>query len=207
VIGAVAVLSTTVLSALGSDAGTFGAELQRERAALAVLIAVVVNAAIFVAAFRVGTAHRSTFRELAPGAITGAIIWQMLQLFGTGYVANVVKSAGTGYGVFALVLGLLAWLYLAAVGIVLSAEINVVRAKHLYPRALLTPFTDDVDLTRADRVVYTDAANAQKAKGFERVLVHFDDDGQHATARRRRRRRGHGGPGGQGGQTSDNASH
>ena len=68
---------------------------------------------------------------------------------------------------FALVLGLLAWIFLAAVGVVIGSEINVVRAKRLYPRALLTPFTDNVDLTEADRRAYLDAVNAQQFKGFQ----------------------------------------
>jgi hypothetical protein len=123
-------------------------------------------------------------RDLMPGAITAALIWQMLQLFGTAYVGNVVKNAGATYGVFALVLGLLAWIFLAAVGVVMSTETNVVRAKRLYPRALMTPFTDDVDLTPADLRVYADAAKAQRAKGFQLVTVTFDDDGQQASARR-----------------------
>jgi hypothetical protein len=54
-------------------------------------------------------------------------------------------------------------------------EIDAVRVDHLYPRALLTPFTDDVDLTSGDERVYADAARAQRAKGFQRVDVHFDD--------------------------------
>ena len=122
-----------------------------------------------------------------PGAITAAVFWQLLQLFGTAYVGNVVKGAGATYGVFALVLGLLAWIFLAAVGVVLSAEINVVRTKRLYPRSLMTPFTDNVDLTSADRNVYTDSARAQQAKGFQSVTVSFDDEGQQASARRRQR--------------------
>ena len=84
-------------------------------------------------------------------------------------------------------LGLLAWLYLADLGVVLGIEINVVLAKRLYPRALLTPFTDDVDLTPGGVVAYTHAAQAQQTKGFENVTVTFEDEGQHATARRRRR--------------------
>ena len=96
-----------------------------------------------------GSARSSAIaiRDLVPGAITAAVVWQLLQLFGTAYVGNVVKGAGATYGVFALVLGLLAWIFLAAVGVVLSAEINVVRTKRLYPRSLMTPFTDNVDLT------------------------------------------------------------
>jgi len=90
------------------------------------------------------------------------------------YVTGVVKNASTTNSVFAVVLGLLAYFYLAAIAVVLSAEINVVRKHRLYPRALLTPFTDNVDLTRGDRKTYTRQAKAQRAKGFEQVTVTFD---------------------------------
>ena len=56
----------------------------------------------------------------------------------------------------------------------LGIQINVVLAKRLYPRALLTPFTDNVDLTEADRRVYTEYAKAQRHKGFEHVTVTFE---------------------------------
>ncbi|MFP3670962.1 hypothetical protein SB717_38420, partial [Priestia sp. SIMBA_032] len=81
------------------------------------------------------------------GAIVMGVVWQLLQTFGTVYVTGVVKNASTTNSVFAVVLGLLAYFYLAAIAVVLSAEINVVRKHRLYPRALLTPFTDNVDLT------------------------------------------------------------
>ena len=57
--------------------------------------------------------------------------------------------------------------------LVASAEIDVVRYRHLYPRALLTPFTDNVELTSADQRTYTDIAAAQQFKGFESVTVSF----------------------------------
>lgn len=167
VIGGGAALATTVLSALGSSAGSFGVDLGVSTTVLALLAAVVVNAGILLLVFRVSTASPVSLRDLLPGAITAALIWQTLQLFGTAYVANVVKNAGMAYGVFALVLGLLGWIFIGAVGVVVSAEINVVRAKGLYPRSLMTPFTDNVDLTAADRHAYTDAARAQQHKGFE----------------------------------------
>jgi membrane protein len=44
----------------------------------------------------------------------------------------------------------------------------------LYPRALLTPFTDNVELTPADRHTYSARAKAERAKGFEQVDVSFD---------------------------------
>jgi hypothetical protein len=55
------------------------------------------------------------------------------------------------------------------------AEINAVRVDRLHPRALLTPFTDNVDLTAADRRMYAGQAEAQQAKGFQRVNVSFDE--------------------------------
>jgi membrane protein len=181
----IAVLATTILSALGGSVGAHGVLFTGWVALLVTFAAAVVNAAVFIVVFRLSTAIRLGVREIAPGAIIAAIIWQLLQVFGTGYVANVVKDADLTYGVFAVVLGLLAWIFLAALGVVLSVEINVVRTKHLFPRALLTPLTDNVDLTRADRRAYTDAATSQQHKGFETVDVTFAHEGQEASARKR----------------------
>jgi hypothetical protein len=86
----------------------------------------------------------------------------------------VVKNASATNGVFALVLGMLAFLYITAIVVVLCVEINVVRVDHLYPRALLTPFTDNVELTHADRRSYADQAEAQRSKGFEDIDVTFE---------------------------------
>jgi membrane protein len=114
-----------------------------------------------------------SMRSLLPGALTAAVVWQVLQLGGTAYVSRVVANNDDTYGAFALVLGLIAWIFLAALAIVFSAEIDVVRYKRLYPRSLLTPFTDDVELTGADRRTYTEIATAQQYKKFEKVTVSF----------------------------------
>jgi YihY family inner membrane protein len=168
------VLGTTVLSALGSSAAAYGANLGAGLHVLLTLASVLVNAVVFVLGFRVATARELTVRDIAPGALIAAVIWQFLQSFGGIYVGHVVKRASATNGVFALVLGLLAFLYIAALVVVLCVEINVVRVQHLHPRALLTPFTDDVDLTGGDRRAYTREAKAQRAKGFQRIDVHFD---------------------------------
>lgn len=183
-VGGVATLATTVLTALVGSSGAFGSHLGGWRTAAAVAASIVVNASVFVLAFWICTPGRRQVAHVLPGALVAASVWQLLQLFGTAYVGTVVKNNGPTYGVFALVLGLLGWIFLAGVGIVLGAEVNVVKARHLYPRALLTPFTDDVDLTAADQRAYAGAAEAQQFKGFENVDVTFDHDGQFATARR-----------------------
>ena len=170
------VLVTFVLSALGSSAAAFGEQIGVGLHVAFTLVAVVLNAGVFIVGFRLATARDLTVRQILPGALTAAVIWQLLQSFGGVYVGHVVKSASLINSVFALVLGLLAFLYLAAFGVVLATEINVVRVNHLYPRALLTPFTDDVHLTPGDERTYTDAAKAQRTKGFQHIDVTFDGD-------------------------------
>jgi hypothetical protein len=43
----------------------------------------------------------------------------------------------------------------------------------MHPRALLTPFTDNVALTKGDKRAYTGQAKAQRSKGFEHIEVGF----------------------------------
>ena len=71
-------------------------------------------------------------------------------------------------------LGLIAWIYLLALVTVLATEINVVAARRLWPRALLTPFTDRVRLTPADERAYTGYAGSEQHKGFEVIDVGFE---------------------------------
>lgn len=170
--GGLGLLGTTALSALaGSGAGSFGVVLR-----MIVLVAsVLLNAAAFVMIFRIATARDLSNRDVARGAMAAALVWQLLQWFGVVYVALVVQNASSINGVFAIVLGLLAFLYVTAVVVVICAEVNVVHVQGLHPRALLTPFTDNVSLTRGDRRAYSTQAEAQRMKGFQDVDVTFDD--------------------------------
>jgi uncharacterized BrkB/YihY/UPF0761 family membrane protein len=125
-------------------------------------------------AFRVLTAREIPSRHLRLGAIVAGIGWQVVQLLGTYFVSHALKGSREAYGVFGLVLGLIAWIYLLSLVTVLAAEINVVAQRRLWPRALLTPFTDDVRLTSADKRTYTAYAESERHKGFETVDVGFD---------------------------------
>ncbi len=166
-----AVIGTTVLSAVGGlGAGSFGPVLR----ILALAASVALNAVVFVFLFRIATARELSVRQVAPGAITAAVVWQLLQSFGVVYVEIVIRNASATNGVFALVLGLIAFFYLTAVAVVICVEINVVRVDRLHPRALLTPFTDDVNLTAGDRRAYSGQAEAQQMKGFQDIDVTFE---------------------------------
>src|ERR1700712_3254254 len=179
------VLAITALSGVINAATAFGTHLGVSVTLPATLAAIALNSLIFLAAFRIATAREVTWRENLPGAIGAAVVWQLLQLLGAHYVQHTLKTAGATYGAFGLVFGLLAFIYLEAVAIVICAEVNSVLTRRLWPRALLTPFKDDVDLTVADEHAYASYAEAQRHKGFERIDVTFKD----RPARRRPRRR------------------
>jgi len=164
-----AFLSTTILTILGSGGGGYLGLVTR---ALALAASVVVGAALFIFVFRFAPARRLSVRDVLPGALAAEAAVQLLQAFGVILVRRVGGASGTN-AVFAVVLGLLAFLYLTATVVLLCAEINVVHVNRMHPRSLLTPFTDNVTLTAADRRAYSRQARAQRSKGFERISVHF----------------------------------
>jgi membrane protein len=168
-------LATVGLAVVGTATlSTYAGSLGGVLGALLLVASVLINAIVFVFAFRLATARPLTVIDVAPGAIGAAVVWQLLQTFGAAYIEHVVKDASATNSVFAVVLGLLAFFYLTAVTMVLCAEINVVRVERLYPRALLTPFTDNVEPTRGDHRAYTGQAVSQRSKGFENIDVTFD---------------------------------
>jgi YihY family inner membrane protein len=126
------IVGTTVVASVGSvlNWGPFGS-------LLAALPAALVNIGVFLAVFRLLSPPDSELRSLLPGAIVGGVGWQVLQSIGVNLVSHQLRHSSQVYGVFAVTLGLLSFLYLAAELTVYSAEINVVRARHLWPRSLL----------------------------------------------------------------------
>lgn len=103
---------------------------------IGVAVALAANLLLFFAVFRMLTAEEIDTTDLIPGVVVAAILWQLLQHVGGFYVDHVVRHAKETSGVFAFVLGLLTWLYLGGQVTVLAAEVNVVRARRLWPRRL-----------------------------------------------------------------------
>jgi membrane protein len=168
------VLVTTVLSVLAAGAGSVGKELGVGLRVLAIVVSVAAMSGLFVLAFRALTARAVSVRDVLPGAIMAAVVWQILQSLGAVFVRNGLMGSTQVYGLFGIVLGLLAWIYLEAVIIVLAAELNSVVSKRLYPRSLLTPFVEDIELTRADRRSYTSYASTQQFKDSQTINVEFE---------------------------------
>jgi uncharacterized BrkB/YihY/UPF0761 family membrane protein len=134
------------------------------------LLALIFNLLLFFAAFRLLTSDEINTVDLIPGVLVAAVLWQILQYVGGIYVEHVIRHAKETSGLFAFVLGLLAWLYLGAQVTLLAAEINVVRAKKLWPRSFLSD-----PLLEADRRALTSAAEVQERIDEQNVEVSFDE--------------------------------
>lgn len=140
------------------------------------VVGFLVSWGIFITVFKLVSLRRASWRSVLPGSLFCALGWQVLQYAGDAYVQGVIARATSMNQTFALVLGLIALLFLLTSTIVIGLQINVVRRRHLYPRALLTPFTDNVVLTAGDRRAYAQYARMQRHKGFQTISVDFDDE-------------------------------
>ncbi|APH00144.1 YihY/virulence factor BrkB family protein [Janibacter sp. FSL W8-0316] len=139
------------------------------------IASIVLNTLVIALIFIIATTRPLSLADVLPGSVLAALAWQGMQAVGAVYVSTVIERASNLNSVFAIVLGLLVFLYTMSVAIMLCVEVNVVRKEHLWPRALLTPFTDQVVLTSADQRAYARHAEAQRLKGFQRIDVFFDE--------------------------------
>jgi membrane protein len=123
---------------------------------------------VFLTAYRVLTTASVTTRQVLPGAVLATISWVGLQTLGGLYAEHVVAGSNETYGVFAAVIGLLSWLWLAAQLSLGAAEVNVVLARRLWPRSLFG------GLAPADERAMRDAAQAEQRDRREHIVVSFD---------------------------------
>lgn len=170
-----AVLALSIFSAVVSATEVFGSLTDTTIRVLFNVSTVLLVGLVLALLFRVAVARPLPFRQAAPGAFVVALLWQGLQYLGTLYVTEVLAKTSSMNKTFGLVLGLIGLIYLASVMAMIGVQVNVVLFRHLWPRALLTPFTDAVELTEADRRAYAGYAAAQRHKGFQSVEVTFDD--------------------------------
>jgi YihY family inner membrane protein len=118
--------------------------------------AIFVNALVVLATFKVLTASEVSFRRLLPGALIGGVALWVLQLVGSFYIEGVIIGAGAVYGSFATVIGLLVWMALVGRILLLAAEVNVVRDRHLWPRGFEGRNLTDADIRAFEEVSQRD---------------------------------------------------
>jgi uncharacterized BrkB/YihY/UPF0761 family membrane protein len=167
-------LTVSVVATTASTTDLFGEIVGEGLKNFLPLITIVVVGTFLTLLFRYSATGQHSFWRAAPGGYVLAVMWQGLQYAGAAYVDRVLVDTTSMTKTFGLVLGLIGLLWIGAVMAVLAIEINVVIARRLWPRALLTPFTDNVVLTDADRRAYEAYARMQRHKGFEKVSVTFE---------------------------------
>jgi YihY family inner membrane protein len=158
----VAVFAATALAQLGRIGTGIAGRLLPFAGSL------LLNLLVLLVLFQVLTGRWVPWRRLLPGAVFGAVAWSALQTLGVYIVDRQLEHANLIYGVFAVVIVLLSWLYLSAQLLLFAAEINVVLARRLWPRSLLQP-----PLTGPDRQVLTALAEAEERRPEQRIQVSF----------------------------------
>ena len=159
IIGAMAVVigAATAVTALSVGGGASGT-----------VLGFLVDAAVLLAVFWLYTARPLRLRDLLPGVAIAALGVVALQSIAGWYFELAVERADDTYGAFALVIGLLSWFLLLAQLLLLSAEVNVVLRRRLWPRALTG------DLGEPDRRALRLAAEAARRDESEEIAVRFD---------------------------------
>ena len=118
-----------VISGFAAEAGT-------------ALVSFAANAGVFWLAFKLAVASGASWRDLRLAALLSAACWQVLLLLGGYIVGHLLHHSSELYGIFGVVLGLLAWLYLQAQLTLYAVEAATVRAWRLWPRGLAPPPTE-----------------------------------------------------------------
>ena len=162
VLGTMFVVSTAISGLVSAGLGSVGVKTG------GIVVSLVLNFGLFAAAFRLLTTSTVPTRCLWLGAVIGGVLWEILQVAGGIYVNHVVQHASNTYGVFATVLGLLAWLHLGAQATLYAAEINVVVARRLWPRSLFGAPSEP-----ADQATLRALAEVEERSDQERVKVEF----------------------------------
>jgi membrane protein len=156
----IGLLTTTLLSGLaGASASVLGGAAAQVGT---VLVSLVLNVGVFWLGFRLAVQPEIKARQMLPGAVLSAIVWQILQLLGTYLVSHTVSKSSSTYGVFAVVLGLLAWLYLQAQFTLYAVEANVVSVRRLWPRSLAPPPFTPQDVRAFDMYVRIQARRPEQ---------------------------------------------
>jgi YihY family inner membrane protein len=164
VLGVLQVISTAASGTVTAGLGGIGALIG------GLILSFALNLVLFFGTFRMLTDDSVPTRQLWPGIITAAILWEILQAVGGAYIGHVVKNASNTYGTFATVIGLLTWMHLGAQAVVYSAELNTVLTLKLWPRSLFGHEREE------DKETLARIAKTEERIDPQKVHVSFEDE-------------------------------
>jgi YihY family inner membrane protein len=166
------ILAATILASVATFGSGYGIGWKLGSIALSVVL----DIGLFWVGLRLLTAREVSWRSLRGGAIGAGIAYAGLQALGGYYVGHVLESSSETYGTFALVIGLLSWIYLTTHVTLLAAEANVVATRRLWPRSL----TKDEPPTEAERRALAESTRAEERREDELIDVDFAENGGRA---------------------------
>jgi YihY family inner membrane protein len=160
-----------VITVASAAAGSVGAGSDSWLLGIAgIAISVLLNLVLFLLAFRILTTEDVAWGDVFPGALIAALAWTVLQAVGGYIVSHQLQGASDTYGTFAMVIGLLAWIYLGGQITLFAAEVNVVRKRRLWPRAIVQP-----PLTDADKRALKSYAEQEERRPEEDIIVRIEE--------------------------------
>ncbi len=137
------------------------------------ILSTALNIGLFLLTYRLLTPRRLPVRDVWIGSVVAGVAWQLVLVLGTYLLGTRLQGASATYGLFGIVLGLGAWIYLAAMIYVICAELDAVVFQRLYPRSLSSPFPDNDHTTSADRRALTLYAEIERQKDNQTIDVGF----------------------------------
>ncbi len=167
-------LAATALAGIGAATASYDLGWR----VASILISALLDVGLFWLSFRLLTADDVAWSGLRNGAIAAGIAYEALQLLGGFYVSHVLKHASNAYGTFALVIGLISFIYLSVHVTLLAAEASVVASRKLWPRSL--SLIVEQPATEADRAALTQRSKVEERRQDQEISVEIPQ-------RRRRR--------------------
>ncbi len=146
IFGGIGLVSAAVLSASASGLGrSFVYKILATAGALAILIPT------FYILYRLNLPRNIGKKNIAQMAAYCSVSVLVAQGIGSYLITRQLKTLSPLYGTFALVLGILFWLYLQSTVVLYIIQIRIVRSRNLWPRSISGKLP-----TAVDRQLHTD---------------------------------------------------
>lgn len=141
--------------------------LTRQGSPLFYAVSLIINFGLFLLVYRLATVRQISTKHLLIQAGLTALAWQILQGIGGYLIERELGNLNVLYGSFAVVLGLLFWLYLVARVAAYAVETEVVLTKKLWPRSIGDKLTD------ADKKVFSSLATTEQRHKKQDIRATF----------------------------------
>lgn len=134
---------------------------------LSIVINLIILFWVFMFVIKLSLPVPINIRQIMAGAAAAAVGLVILQNLGSYILITQIKNLSALYSSFAIVLGLLFWIYLQSQMILYAMEIATVHSERLWPRSLTG------DLTPADKRAYGHLATKERVVQQETVQARF----------------------------------